>query len=97
VATNPELAWGSAILFWCTNKGFGLLGPAVKWVAQGSFGGTYATVNGNQECQPPTGPNKWGIHDRRPANRIAKFKQACDAANVDCSSLELKCPVLHDQ
>ena len=58
-------AWGSAVMFWTTNKGFGDFGPASKYPTQNSFGGTYATINGNQECQPPTGPNSAGVNDPR--------------------------------
>lgn len=94
VATNPILAWGSAVYFWTSSQGYGGLGPAKKWVPKRNFGGTYATINGNQECQPPTGPNKRGIKDKRVANRIAKFLKACKAAGVSCRGFKMSCPTV---
>jgi len=94
VATNPLLAWGSAILYWTTNKGFGTLGPASKYPPMKDFGGTYATINGGQECPPPTGGNPMGVKDPRVANRIAQFKKACKAADIDCDNYNDECPVV---
>ena len=52
-------------MFWTTNLGFGNFGPASKYPARNSFGGTYATINGNLECQSPTGLNDAGVEDPR--------------------------------
>eukprot|EP00656_Telonema_subtile_P034187 TRINITY_DN3830_c0_g1_i1.p1 TRINITY_DN3830_c0_g1~~TRINITY_DN3830_c0_g1_i1.p1 ORF type:complete len:493 (-),score=104.18 TRINITY_DN3830_c0_g1_i1:97-1575(-) len=94
VATNPELAWGSAIVFWMTNPGVDSVGPAYKWLAKNSFGGTYATINGALECPPPVGSNSQGVQDSRVANRIKHFEAACTAAGVDCSKFEMTCPAI---
>jgi len=89
VATNPTLAWGSAIVFWMTNEGVGSNGPAAKWPPQNNFGGTYATINGALEC-PPANPE--GVDDSRVANRIKNFENACAAVGLDCSGFNMTCP-----
>jgi hypothetical protein len=89
VATNPKLAWGSAVVFYMTNTGVNSWGPAVKWLSKSSFGGTYATINGALEC-PPT--NTQGVNDSRVANRIKNFYAACAAAELDCSAFVTSCP-----
>lgn len=89
MATNPVLAWGGSILFYMTNPGVGNQGPAIKWPKQGSFGGTYATINGALEC-PPGNPQ--GVDDPRVANRIKNFKAACSAAGVNCDDFDMACP-----
>lgn len=90
MASNPVLAWGSAVIYFMTNTGYGNQGPAVNWIAKHSFGGTYATINGGLECVE----NSAGISDTRVSHRIDGFLKACAAANVDCSGYDLKCPPL---
>lgn len=89
VATNPTLAWGSAIVFWMTNEGVGSNGPAAKWPPKQNFGGTYATINGALECPPA---NTQGVNDHRVANRIKNFENACAAVGLACSSFTMTCP-----
>mmetsp|Transcript_57143 Transcript_57143/g.102695 ORF Transcript_57143/g.102695 Transcript_57143/m.102695 type:complete len:498 (-) Transcript_57143:170-1663(-) len=89
VATNPVLAWGSAVVFWMTNAGAGGVGPAAKWPSQKSFGGTYAAINGALECPPA---NTQGVNDPRVAHRIESFEKAAAANGLDVSSFVMTCP-----
>ena len=85
ISTKPAAAWGSGILFWMSNTGVGGKGPASKYVAQKSFGGTYDVINGAIECPA-------GVKDSRVANRIKNFKASAEAMGIDVSSWTMTCP-----
>jgi predicted chitinase len=50
VATNPELAWKTAIWFWMTSGGAGSGTCHDAMTTGGGFGETIRTINGGQEC-----------------------------------------------
>ena len=90
IATNPQLAWGSGIVYWMSNKGVSGY-EAYTWLSKNSFGGTYETINGALEC-PPGNTATPPTSDKRVANRINNFEKACVAAGLECSQFVMNCP-----
>jgi len=50
VATNPEIAWKTALWFWMTQNGAGAMTCHAAMTGTGGFGETIRTINGTVEC-----------------------------------------------
>jgi chitinase len=50
VATNPEIAWKTALWFWMTQRGAGSSTAHDAIIGAAGFGGTISSLNGGLEC-----------------------------------------------
>lgn len=81
VATDPAVAFGTALWFWNSSKGAGTRSPHDAIVA-GSFSGTIQAINGALEC---SGSNAAAVQ-----NRIDHYLRFCQYLGVD-PGLDLSC------
>ncbi len=81
VATDPAVAFGTALWFWNTSTGAGSQTPHAA-IQAGSFRGTIQAINGALECG---GGNATAVQ-----NRIAHYLRFCQFLGVDPGS-DLSC------
>ena len=80
VATDPKVAWGTALWFWMTSGGRNNTTPHAS-VEKGSFGGTLYAINGGNEC-PALSDFESSV-----VNRLGDYCTATASLGVDVLSL----------
>jgi predicted chitinase len=79
VATDPKIAWQTAVWYWMTQVGPGRMTAHDAMTGGHGFGETTRSINGALECDKPGDANV----QRKLARRIAFYRQAAALFEVD--------------
>ncbi|KAL3765280.1 hypothetical protein ACHAW5_005690 [Stephanodiscus triporus] len=83
VATDGQIAWGTAIWFWMANTGStGITAHTAVTTGEGSFGGSLMTINGGLECTTATS------HRASVVSRLDDYCRAANTLGVDLLNLD---------
>lgn len=79
VATDPKIAWQTALWYWMTQAGPGHMSAHAAMVGGHGFGETTRSINGALECGKPADPQV----QRKLARRIAFYRDAAALFEVE--------------